>query len=60
MTAVAEYVITNAEVMRARAVLVECYRRLTDYPTPACVVRQIMPEIEALEAWIASGKPHVG
>jgi hypothetical protein len=51
---ITQYVITKPEIVRARAVLAESYRLLTDFVTPMCVLRQIAPQIDALEAWIGS------
>lgn len=58
-TDTARYVSTQPEIARARAVLVEVYRRLTDYITPLCVVRQIDAEIDGLERWIGGEAPHL-
>jgi hypothetical protein len=45
--------------MGARRALVEVYRRITDYPTPVCVVRELAPAIDLLDDWIQAYRPHV-
>jgi hypothetical protein len=48
----AHYVVTQPEVARSRAVLVETYRRITDFAYPPSVVRQIATQIDGLAAWL--------
>jgi hypothetical protein len=48
----AHYVVTQPEIARARDVMVEVYRRLTDAPTPPSIARQITEQIDALAAWL--------
>jgi hypothetical protein len=55
----ARYVTTQPEIARRRRTLIEVYRLLTDYATSACVVRQIAPEIDGLDAWLQNGRPHL-
>ncbi len=52
---IAHYVVSTPELARARAVLVEAYRRLTDYITPLRLLPEIAPAIDALERWNAPG-----
>lgn len=57
--AVARYATTQPEIARARRILVEAYRRLTETPTPPAVVRTLDVELDALERWLSSAAPHI-